>query len=190
VTKRLLSTTARRKIPASLLALFALAALLLPSHAEAADIVGSWTSGLNHAEEAGTNRALVFTAHVEDDAADMNLSSVTYGGQPMTKVIERNFGTGYRAYVAAYILDEAGINAATDNTFTVTWAQTPSRPAGYSSAFLENVYQGDLIGASSGTGNTSSPIQTIALATGNSDMVIMAGTCGNSGEYTVENNFR
>lgn len=187
--KRLLLRAARTKALAGLLSLCALVLLLMPSYAEAVDIIGSWTSGLSHPKETGTNQALVFTAHVEDDDTDMNLSSVTYGGQPMTKVIEQNFGTGYRTYVAAYILDEAGINAATSSDFVVTWAQTPSGTPGYSSVFFENVYQSDLIGASDANGNTLSPIQTSVLATVNGDMVIVGGTCGNTGEYTVENSF-
>jgi hypothetical protein len=163
--------------------------LFLAADVEAVNIIGSWTSGLSHTQEVGSNRALIFTTHVEDDDTDMNPSSVTYGGQPMTKIVEQNFGTGYRAYVAAYILDEAGIAAATDSNFVVTWAQTPSRAPGYSSVFLDSVYQNDLTGASAGNGNTSSPIQTSALGTASGDMVIVAGTCGNSGEYTVDNGF-
>jgi len=49
------------------------------------EIIGSWTSGTTHAQEAGTDRALVFTAHAESSTADTDLGSVTYGGQSMTK---------------------------------------------------------------------------------------------------------
>ena len=151
-------------------------------------ILGSWTSGTSHTAEAGSARALIFTAHTEDDNTDMN-ASVTYGGQSMTKIIEENYGTGYRAYVAAFILDEAGIAAASGSTFNVTWAQTPSRTPGYSSVFLEGVDQADLIGASAGNGNTSSPIATSALATSDGDMVVVAGAVGATGSYTCDNGF-
>ncbi|MHC4061671.1 MAG: PASTA domain-containing protein, partial [Planctomycetota bacterium] len=181
--------TTRARPKAALLGMCALVALSFAIDAHAVEIIGSWTSGLSHAKEAGSNRALILTAHVEDDDTDMNLSSVTYGGQPMTKVVEQNFGTGYRAYVVAYILDEAGVAAATDSNFVATWAQTPSRPAGFSSVFFQNVYQDDLTGDAAGNGSSSSPIQTSSLATANTDMVIAGGTCGNSGEYTVDSNF-
>ncbi|MHC4344963.1 MAG: hypothetical protein ACYSUP_09795, partial [Planctomycetota bacterium] len=88
-----------------LLGLCTLAGVVLPVDTQAAvEITGSWTSGLSHSEESGSNRVLVLTAHVEDDDTDTNLSSVSYGGQAMTKVIDRNFGTGYRSYVVAYVL--------------------------------------------------------------------------------------
>jgi hypothetical protein len=173
-----------------LLGLCTLAGVVLPVDTQAAvEITGSWTSGLSHSEESGSNRTLVLTAHVEDDDADMDLSSVSYGGQAMTKVIDRNFGTGYRSYVVVYVLDEAGISAATDSNFVVTWAQTPSGTPGYSSVFFENAYQNDLIGASDANGSSSGTIQTDALGTANSDLVIATGTCTNTGEYTVENGF-
>ncbi|MHC4363640.1 MAG: fibronectin type III domain-containing protein, partial [Planctomycetota bacterium] len=151
-------------------------------------IIGSWIEGTSHTAEAGSARALIFTTHAEDDNTDMN-ASVTYGGQAMTKVIEQNEGTGYRAYVGAFILDEAGIAAASGSTFNVSWAQSPSRTPGYSSVFLEGVDQADLIGASAGNSNTSSPISTSALATSDGDMVVVAGSVGATGTYTCDNGF-
>jgi len=153
-------------------------------------ILGSWTSGTSHTAEIGANRLLIFTAHVEDDTTAMNLSSVTYGGQAMTKVIERNTTTtGYRSYVVAYILGEDGISKATGSNFAVTWAHTPYRVPSYSSVFLANVDQTAPIGASAGNTGTTSTGYTSALATVNGDMVIVAGTNGNTGTYTVNNSF-
>jgi len=83
------------------------------------EIIGSWTSGTTHAQEAGTDRALVFTAHAESSSADTDLGSVTYGGQSMTKVVDRSETTTYSAYTCAFILDEAGIDAASGSTFVV-----------------------------------------------------------------------
>jgi hypothetical protein len=154
------------------------------------EIIGSWVSGTSHTEESGTNRLLVFNAHVEDNDTDMNLTSVTYGGQSMTKVVEQNVGSGYRAYVVAYVLDEAGINAASGSDFVPTWAQTPSRTPGYSSVFLQNVSQTASTGATDGNGTESSAtLATSALSTNDGDMVFVAGTCGNSGTYSVNNGF-
>ena len=152
-------------------------------------ILGSWTSGTSHTVEAGSTRALIFTAHAEDDNADMD-ASVTYGGQSMTKVVEYNEGAGYRAYAAAFILDEAGIVAAGgSSTFNVTWAQSPSRTPAYSSVFLEGVDQTTPVGANDGNGGTTGTVTTSALATGEGDMVVLAGTCGATGTYSTNNGF-
>jgi hypothetical protein len=154
------------------------------------EIIGSWVSGTSHTAEAGTNRLLVFTGHVEDNNADMDLTSVTYGGQAMTKVVEQNVSSGYRAYVVAYVLDEAGINAASGSDFVVTWTETPSRSPGFSSVFLQNVNQTAPTAATDGNGTTSSAtLATSALSTNDGDMVFVAGTCGNSGTYSVNNGF-
>jgi phage anti-repressor protein len=154
------------------------------------EIIGSWVSGTSHTEESGSDRLLVFTAHVEDNDTDMNVTSVTYGGQSMTKVVEQNVGSGYRAYVVAYVLDEDGIDAASGSSFVVTWAQTPSRSPGFSSVFLQNVNQTTPTAASDGNGTeSSSTVATDALSTSDGDMVFVAGTCGNSGTYSVNNSF-
>ncbi|MHC4739491.1 MAG: beta strand repeat-containing protein, partial [Planctomycetota bacterium] len=154
------------------------------------EIIGSWLSGTTHTAESGTNRLLVFTGHVEDNNADMDLTSVTYGGQSMTKVVQQNAGSGYRAYVVAYVLDETGINAASGSDFVVTWAETPSRAPGFSSVFLQNVYQTAPTAATDGNGTESSAtLATSALSTNDGDMVFVAGTCGNSGTYSVNNGF-
>jgi GH35 family endo-1,4-beta-xylanase len=154
------------------------------------EIIGSWATGTTHAKETGTSRALILIAHAEEEAV-ISLNSVTYGGQPMTKINDIIVGTGWRAYVAAYILDEAGIAAASGDTFTPTWSTTPDFVA-YSSVFLQNVNQTALIGAyasNSTASSTPNPITTSALATNNGDMVVLGATCGNSGSYTLQNSF-
>ncbi|MCP4709345.1 MAG: hypothetical protein GY869_12020 [Planctomycetes bacterium] len=185
-----LSTTTEEKTALELLVLFALI-FAHPSNLYAdAQILGFWTEGTTHTAESGTNRALIFTAHTEDQDSDMNITSVTYGGQSMTKVIEQNHGTLFRSYVAAFILDEVGINDANSNTFGVTWAQNPLTTPGYSSVFLGNIIQSTPIGASEGNGASSGyTITTNPLSTNNGDIVIVAGTNGNSGTYSVNNGF-
>ena len=155
------------------------------------EIIGSWATGLSHAEESGYSRALIFITHAEDDVA-ITLNSVTYGGQTMTPVVERVTGTsGYRAYVAAYILDDDGIDAATSGTIFPNWATTPENVS-YASVFLGSVDQTTPVGATasnSTTNPTPNPITTSALATDDGDMVIDAAVCGNSGDYTLLNGF-
>ena len=110
----------------------------------------------------------------------------------MTKVVERSATTsGYGNYVTAFILDEAGVAAATNGTFSVSWSASTSSVS-YASVFLQNVNQTVLIGASASNGSTSSspnPITTSALATNDGDMVILGAVCGNNGSYTLNNSF-
>jgi GH35 family endo-1,4-beta-xylanase len=154
-------------------------------------ILGSWATGTTHAKESGNNRALIFIAHGEHPSGNMNLTSVTYGGQAMTKIMELNVGTTYRAYVAAYMLNEAGIAAATTSTFTPTWSDSSGVYA-YSSVFLQNVDQTTSVGAtaSNSTNSGTDPISTsTSLATNNGDMVITGATCNNQGTYTLGGGF-
>jgi hypothetical protein len=153
-------------------------------------ILGLWVTGLTHAKESGTNRALVFIAHATP-GNNPTLTAVSYGGQSMTKVIEQSGGSGSnRTYVAAFILNDAGINAATSppGTFTPTWSGTPTSVT-YSSVFLQNVNQTTLTGGSAGSTVSGTTITTSALATGNGDMVIEAAACNAIGTYTMNNSF-
>ncbi|MCJ7729599.1 MAG: hypothetical protein MUO27_06955 [Sedimentisphaerales bacterium] len=155
-------------------------------------ILGSWVTDLTHAKESGTNRALLFIAHGEC-SVPITLNSVTYGGQSMTKVIDRIAGTSdNRDYVAAYILNEAGIAAATSppGTFAVNWGSQPPDRVQYDSVFLQNVNQTTPIGATDSNATlTGATITTAALATSTGDIVIDAATCGYRGDYTVNNSF-
>ncbi|UCF42461.1 MAG: lamin tail domain-containing protein [Planctomycetota bacterium] len=153
-------------------------------------ILGSWTEGTTHTAEAGSNRCLIFTAHTEDNDADMDITSVSYGGQSMTEIIERNQGTGYRAYVGAFVLTDSGISAASGSSFSVTWAGSPSKTPAYSSVFLENVYQASPIGPTDSNGaGGQSVISTSPLGTSSGDMVIVAGTSIGTGTYDTLNGF-
>ncbi|MBN2019255.1 MAG: hypothetical protein JW749_03415, partial [Sedimentisphaerales bacterium] len=160
-----------------------------PSYIET---VGLWKTGLTHPIETGDNRVLIFIAHAEKELVpELNLISVTYGGRPMTKIIERNayFYTG-SAYTAAFILKDADISAATTNTFVPTW--NLSTQVLYSSIFFVNVYQSAPIGASDGAVRGSgwyTPIETSPLPTASGDMVVLSAISGNPGVYTLNNDF-
>jgi hypothetical protein len=152
-------------------------------------ILGNWETGTSHTKESGTNRALIFIAHAEHSST-VTLNSVTYGGQSMTKIIDQSVGAGYSANVTAFILDEAGIDAATSSTFNPSWSAAPEN-TGYASVFLSDVNQTDPIGDSDKNGFESSTqnITTNPLSTGDGDMVFVGATCGNTGDYTVNNGF-
>jgi hypothetical protein len=158
-------------------------------------ILGSWVTGTTHAKETGSNRGLIFIAHAKH-TADPNLLTVTYGGQSMTKIVSRlqtATGTNSRAYAAAFYLNEAGIAAATNTTFTPTWTNTPTTNLEYTSVFVCNVNQTNSIGATdsnatdTGTGPTIGALPP--LATGPGDMVIEASANTTPGTYTANNGF-
>ena len=160
-----------------------------PVNTEPVQPLGSWLSGLDHTVEPGAKRVLVFTAHVEDNDGVPNLAGVTYGGQAMTKIIEQSVGSSIRAYVVAYILDEAGITAASSGAIVPAWTETPDKVA-YSSMFFANADQVSPVGMSAGNSTTSlSTLATNSLATANGDLVVVAGTCGNTGSYSINNDF-
>jgi fibronectin type 3 domain-containing protein len=151
------------------------------------NILGSWVTGITHSKESGYNRALLFVAHAKSNSGGTpSLTGVTYGGQAMTKIIDQIIGSGStRPYVAAFILNEAGINAATNTTFTPTWTNTPGSIT-YTSVFLQNVNQTTPVGSAASFGLTGvSSISTAALATSNGDMVIEDAASFASGTYTV-----
>ncbi len=150
-------------------------------------VIGSWVTGTTHAKESGTNRALVFIVHAEYANSGVSLNSVTYGGQTMTFVIDQYVaGTSNRAYVAAYILNDANITDATTTTFTPSWTGTPSSAA-YASVFLGDVNQTTLTGATASATATVATITTAALSNSNGDMAIDAATCSNTGNYSLTN---
>ncbi|GEM_PF-1196021 len=150
-------------------------------------IIGSWTTGTSHAKESGYNRALLFVAHTKGTTSSTpNLTAVSYGGKSMTKIIDRNTGSGSsRVYAAAFILNDANITAATSTTFTPTWTNLPPNVI-YESVFHQNVNQTNPVGASASNGLTSvSTISTSAIATSYGDMVIENASSSVSGSYTV-----
>jgi hypothetical protein len=157
------------------------------------EILGSWVLGTTHSKVEGPNRALIFFAHAEHDGA-ININSVTYGGQPMTKIMEYNVGTPEaQAYVTAFILDEGGIVAATSNTFDIEWNPSSPLESTKCSVFLSNVDQAALIGATGQDGGVApsvpNPITAGPLSTRYGDMVFGAAMCGFEGDYTPNNGF-
>jgi hypothetical protein len=157
-------------------------------------VIGSWSSGTTHAKESGTNRALVLLAHAESSSttAPSITGNVTYGGQIMTPVVSRSNSSGTtRTYTAAYILNEAGITAATGSppSFSVTWSNAASSVLDH--VFLQNVNQTTLYGATDSNQTTSGNTitTTTSLATAIGDMVIGAATNSSTGTYTANNGF-
>ncbi len=157
--------------------------------------LGPWeeeTTDLSRAKVAGTDRALVFIAHARRNSTSAtSLTSVTYGGRAMTKVVEKitSSATNPRIYTAAFILNDANITAASGTTFVPTWSGTPTYTA-YGSVLLSNVDQSALTGATAGDEITTGQLLTTPmLATNPGDRVICAATDSATGSYTMNNAF-
>ncbi|MGI9657545.1 MAG: hypothetical protein ACR2OD_01450, partial [Gaiellaceae bacterium] len=159
------------------------------------NLLGSWSTGLTHAAETGSDRLLVFIAGHETatvPAPAPALASVTYGGQSLTNVNAVSAGTSITAHVEIWVLDEAGIAAASSSTLVPTWDTTPELPM-YSHAFFGGVDQttptGDEATNTTDTA-TPNPIATAALTTSSgADMVVVGAVAGEDGSYTPQNSF-
>ena len=152
--------------------------------AEPTEPLGQWRSGLRHPKQNGVNRLFLVTVHLE--GAD-RLTSVAYGGQRMTRVIDSR---AEHAYVGVYMLNEHGISRASDGGINVRWDGPAPTRAGYSSVFLGGVDQKMPIGA---TRHSAVEKQT-SLSTGplnaqKDDLIVLAATAGHNGDYAVENGF-
>ncbi|MCX5632521.1 MAG: PASTA domain-containing protein [Phycisphaerae bacterium] len=146
-------------------------------------LLDSWVTGTTHTKVTGTNRALVFVAHAKTSGVTLN--TVTYGGQGMTKIIDKIIGSSSsRAYVAAFILKDANIVAATNTTFTPTWSGTAPTTVTYTSVLLQDVNQTTLTGASASNGLTTVySVATTPIATSNGDMIIENAASSVVGTY-------
>ncbi|REJ97104.1 MAG: hypothetical protein DWQ35_02475 [Planctomycetota bacterium] len=162
--------------------------------AVAADVspITSWTTGTTGPSRttSGDDRLLIFTAGMEDGATE-TVTSVTYGGQALTEIIGQTTGSGFYGGAQIFYLDEAGISAATSNTFSVTWSGNVN-VSFYAARMYENVDQTTPI-RDSDQGNSPSsspnPITTPAMTVVAGDYVVAAAQCGNQNSYTWNNSF-
>lgn len=150
--------------------------------------LGSWVQGTTHAKESGSNRALVVMLYGEGNA-DISAASVIYGGQAMTKVVEKSFTNGTYSYTGAFVLNESAIAAASTGAIAVTWSKAPSTGSNVVSVFLSNVNQASLVGATVTGSIVGTTVTAAAPANAAGDMILVAGTAANNGTYTINNGF-
>ncbi|HEX4823034.1 MAG TPA: thrombospondin type 3 repeat-containing protein [Candidatus Polarisedimenticolaceae bacterium] len=151
-------------------------------------LADAWTTGLTHAAGAGADRLLVFMVGYEN-AADVPVSAVTFGGQALTRIDGVVTGTTTVARIELWYLKESGIAAATGTTFTVTWGGTAPTEPSYAAVVLKNVDQTAPIGASSVNQTpaaTPNPLPTSVAVTADG-MAIAAAMSGNPGSFTWNN---
>jgi hypothetical protein len=150
--------------------------------------LGAWTTGLTHTNGAGNDRLLVFMVSYEN-SADVGVSTVKYGGQSLTRINGTAAGTSSIDRVELWYLKEAGIVAATNTTFVVTYGGTAPTAVLYAAATYKNVDQTTPILASNinSTNNSSpNPITTTVSVTADG-IAIAASASGNSSTYTWNN---
>ncbi len=156
-----------------------------------AEIIGSWVTGISHTKESGSDRLLVVIAHGESNWwSSPSLSSVTYAGQTLTKVADIVEGSSWvtKAYVGVFILNEAGITAASGDAISASWSGTSSNSL--TSVFIGNVEQSvPVTDYDTGSVTDASTVSTSSLSTNDGDIVIAGATCTESGAYTPNNGF-
>lgn len=149
-------------------------------------ILSGWSAGQVKAKANGKNRILVVVTGTEH-GGEISTTSITYGGQTMTKVGESVAGTTYREYSSIFILKDAGITAATSDQIQVTWSASLNEGFSISSAIYENVDQSvDPIGAISTT--TTSSLMAPAMNVGSGDVYIL-GSALSSSYTSIDNGF-
>lgn len=156
----------------------------------------AWTSNSNsnhvHTAGAGTNRLLVFVVAYEDDDNLNDVTAVSYGGQALTQAVQMSTftGTGSQNRVEIWYLNQAGIAAATNNTFIPVYSvSSPSTSHGvfYFARTLAGVNQSTPIcgtgtGARTSTNNVNFNVSG-ALSVQASEMVIY-GVSGGGDNYS------
>ncbi len=150
--------------------------------------VGTWTTGLTRTVGAGTDRLLVFMVGYENNA-DTAVSTVRYGGQLLTRINGTIVGTGSRVRMELWYLNEAGIVAATNTTFVVTYGSGTPTSQHFASEVYRNVDQTTPIlasGINSTNAATPNPLTTSVAVTADG-MSVAAAVSGNSGTYSWNN---
>jgi hypothetical protein len=102
--------------------------------------VGDWTTGLTHVAGTGNGRVLVFLVGYEN-ATDVGVTAVTYGGQNLTRADGTVAGTSTVGRIELWYLPEAGIAAAVGDTFGVTYGGTSPTEEHHAAATFRNVAQ-------------------------------------------------
>lgn len=87
-------------------------------------LLDDWSGGLSKTISAGINRCLVVIAGLETGTDLREITSMTYGGQAMTEVVNSYAVSGFYARMQIWILNEAGIAAATSATIAPVFTGT------------------------------------------------------------------
>lgn len=153
-------------------------------------LLGTWQSGTTHTAPAGNNRGLVVFPSHNDDTTNVNMLTITYGGQSMAFGNLVEVVDGFTNHIEVWGMGERAIALATDSTFIFTWSDTADREI-FHHAFFENVNQVDFFDITeTATTTTSDTISTPAItAQAGVDMICAGASVGESTTYTPNNSF-
>jgi hypothetical protein len=125
---------------------------------------GAVSTPADYTVSPGSNRLLILNLHWEA-ASDLTVTGVTYGGQAMTEVrakVSVDNGSRWQA-IHSWYLNDAGITAATDDSFVVSMSGTPL-DAFYLTRSYQNVNQATPIEDSEvATVNTGTVLNSVAF---------------------------
>jgi len=149
-----------------------------------------WVSGLDNPKISGSSRLMVVMV-MGESSSDFGASSVSYGGQVMTKQTDRMyFTTSSRSYASIFTLNEAGVNAATSGSIVVIWNGSPSSGNSVYSTMLSNVDQTTPVTAVSNNALTGTTVTVpSAMPTATGDMIVMCGATANNNAQSFDNGF-
>jgi hypothetical protein len=156
---------------------------------EVVELLSSWVTGTSHASVGGSNRALVVV--VGHEGASMDLINVTYGTVSLTQAVEVEVADTTNGRVEIWVLDDAGITAASDSTIGLTWSGSPGSVS-VDSAFFAGVDQASTFGATgtnTNVGDTPTTLSTPALAASDGDLAVYGIFSGNAITFTPLNAF-
>lgn len=143
------------------------------------------TLGTSVTVSSGDKRLLLVAIHSEDSSTNVDVNTVTYGGQTLIEVTDQQITTSFSNGMWVGYLDEAGITAAVGTTLLATWNGLPDTVVEYNAVVFQHVDQTDPVPAWSGnTGTitaTLQPTTTIAVAAGDTAVYF---TNGNTAGFT------
>jgi hypothetical protein len=151
--------------------------------------ISSWTAGIYNPKVSGSNRLMVVMVMGESTPAFF-ANVVTYGGQLMTKVVDKIQTGGYYTYASIFTLNEIGIAAADPNgEILVTWSRKIASGSSISSVMLINVDQSTPFNFASNNLSGTTISTPTPLATKDGDMVLMCGATENDMFQVFNNDF-
>ncbi len=146
---------------------------------------GGWTTGSIHTAGTGTNRVLVVAAGGASATQGANdIIEVAYGGQGLTLINKRESLASGSSYVTSlWYLNEAGIDAATNNTISLAVSGPGFVESSLAAATYCNVDQGAPVASSISSQGSVDPVNvTLNITNGNSSLAAVG--CGVPGNFT------
>jgi hypothetical protein len=150
--------------------------------------VSTWTTGLTHTAGAGNDRLLMFAVGYEN-GSDVSVNTVSYGGQSLTRINGTVAGTNSLDRIELWYLKEAGIVAASNGTFVVSYGGGTPSAQHFVAATFRNVDQTAPVFANSvnsTNASTPNPLPTSVGVTADG-MAVSASISGNAGSFIWNN---